>query len=71
MKQKKKNRHMLIYKASEHLKRFFLLFSEQDIAKPEKTVSHGKPGILQVVSAVTNCLSLFRFQQDEELNVEI
>lgn len=39
-------------------KSFFLLFSEQDIVKPEKTVSHGKPGILQVVFVVSNYLSM-------------
>lgn len=70
MKQTNKNHHMLTYKASKHLKSFLLLlFSEQDIAKPEKTVSHTKPGITQVVSVLPNCFSLFQFQQDEELNV--
>ncbi|XP_072878542.1 triadin-like [Chlorocebus sabaeus] len=31
---------------------------KQDIVKPEKTVSHGKPGILQVVFVVSNYLSI-------------
>uniref|UniRef100_A0A2K6RY42 Triadin n=1 Tax=Saimiri boliviensis boliviensis TaxID=39432 RepID=A0A2K6RY42_SAIBB len=45
----------MLYASSKCLKNIFvLLFSEQDIVKPEKTVSHGKPGILQVVFVISH-----------------